>query len=273
MSSNTIQRIISALVIIIIVVICLYFGIQASLGLIGLFGVLVLEEFLCNFVQIKRFSVDYIFNISIFILSYFGFSYFVHNPQIISAVNYLAVAICLVQIIYLFYNDMDSKSEIKFIRSFPFLFSLAFSVIFNSLGTIRLFEEWKLILGILLFINYGMDTGAWFFGKNFGKNKLWPKVSPNKTIEGFIGGIIFSGILGGIFWNLWFHKMSVILFFFFCFLGLISQVGDLIQSKLKRKFEIKDSGNLIPGHGGVYDRLDSLIFLTPFFMVALKYIR
>jgi len=111
-----------------------------------------------------------------------------------------------------------------------------------------------------------MDTGAWFFGKKFGKNKLWPSVSPNKTVEGLIGGMILSGLLGGICFHLLYNQFSISLFFLFCFLGLLAQLGDLLQSKMKRQVGIKDSSNLIPGHGGVFDRVDSLFFLTPFFL-------
>ncbi len=117
-----------------------------------------------------------------------------------------------------------------------------------------------------------MDTGAWFFGKNFGKNKLWPAVSPKKTVEGLIGGMIVAAVCSTVFWNAAFPVFHWYYALIFAFCGLISQVGDLVQSKLKREFEIKDSSNLIPGHGGVYDRIDSLIFLSPFFVIVVKYL-
>src|SRR5690606_12695790 len=129
--------------------------------------------------------------------------------------------------------------------------------------------QWQEVIIVLLFVNFGMDSFAWFFGKNFGKHKLWPKVSPKKTVEGLLGGVISTGILGSILWRLFFNETSVMLFFVFCLLGLIAQVGDLVQSKIKRQFEIKDSSTLIPGHGGVYDRIDSLLFLAPFYATAL----
>jgi phosphatidate cytidylyltransferase len=117
-----------------------------------------------------------------------------------------------------------------------------------------------------------MDTGAWFFGKNFGKHKLWPAVSPNKTIEGAVGGCLLSGGLGSLVWYLNFDTMSAKMFLILCALGILSHIGDLIQSKLKRQFEIKDSSSLIPGHGGVYDRFDSLMFVAPFYGLILTYI-
>ena len=131
---------------------------------------------------------------------------------------------------------------------------------------------WRQILALLLIVTFSMDTGAWFVGKNFGKHKLWPEVSPKKTIEGLIGGVLISAVFGTVAWYFMLQdyewKYSVI----FALCGVLSQVGDLVQSKIKREFAIKDSSNLIPGHGGIYDRIDSLIFLSPFFAIVVKYL-
>jgi phosphatidate cytidylyltransferase len=123
-----------------------------------------------------------------------------------------------------------------------------------------------------MMVTFSMDTGAWFFGRKFGKHKLWPAVSPNKTIEGLVGGMFLASIMGSLTWYLFFHQLKWESSVIFAICGAISQVGDLIQSKIKREFQIKDSSNLIPGHGGVYDRIDSLIFLSPFFVVVVKYL-
>jgi phosphatidate cytidylyltransferase len=153
----------------------------------------------------------------------------------------------------------------------PFLAGLFIMLPMVSLTNTLHFGKWRILLAILLIVNFGMDTGAWFFGKNFGKHKLWEKVSPNKTIEGLIGGMFTSGILGTLAWAFWLQKPELLLFALFCLLGVLSQLGDLIQSKIKRQFKIKDSSSLIPGHGGVYDRIDSLLYSAPFFAVVLKY--
>ena len=106
-------------------------------------------------------------------------------------------------------------------------------------------------------------------GQKFGKHKLWPKVSPKKTWEGLIGGIITSVILTSVYWYFFIGKVSPSLVILFSILAGCSQVGDLVQSKMKRQFDIKDSSSLIPGHGGVYDRIDSLLFVAPLFALVL----
>ncbi|HEX2952953.1 MAG TPA: phosphatidate cytidylyltransferase [Bacillota bacterium] len=112
-------------------------------------------------------------------------------------------------------------------------------------------------------ITWGCDTGAFFVGTLFGKHKLMPRISPNKSIEGAIGGviigsaaaIIYSSIVG-IPWFPWAILAPV---------GtVIAQLGDLFESLLKRAAHVKDSGQFLPGHGGVLDRFDSLIFVAPF---------
>ena len=138
-----------------------------------------------------------------------------------------------------------------------------------SLCSLTMYQKWISLFLALIIVNAGMDSGAWFCGKNWGKHKLWEKVSPKKTIEGLIGGMIIASSLGSIYWWLVFKEYQIIITIIFLVLGLCSQLGDLVQSKLKRQFEIKDSSSLIPGHGGVYDRVDSLIFIAPLFSLLL----
>jgi phosphatidate cytidylyltransferase len=116
------------------------------------------------------------------------------------------------------------------------------------------------------------DTAAYFSGKKFGKHKLWESVSPKKTIEGLVGGVLFSVLITSLFWNYFIAPVKIGTILIFLLVACCSQLGDLVQSKLKRQFEIKDSSHLIPGHGGVYDRIDSLMFVSPiyaFYLMAL----
>lgn len=108
------------------------------------------------------------------------------------------------------------------------------------------------------------DTGAFFIGTRFGKNKLIPKVSPKKSVEGSLGGLLFSG-LTAIALNEWFN-MSLPIWYAILFgicMGVAGQIGDLVESAFKRAGGYKDSGNLLPGHGGFLDRIDSLILGIP----------
>lgn len=115
-----------------------------------------------------------------------------------------------------------------------------------------------------LFIIWATDSGAYFIGRAIGKRKLWPEISPNKTVEGFFGGILCAVIVSILFVvfsdiDASFIELGVITIF----LSIFGQVGDLVESALKRHYNVKDSGTLLPGHGGILDRFDSLLFVWP----------
>ena len=118
------------------------------------------------------------------------------------------------------------------------------------------------------------DTAAYLFGKRFGKHKLSQTISPGKTIEGTIAGLVF-GALGGL--GVWFFFLKDILslphtLILGVLLGIVGQLGDLSESVIKRSADVKDSGHLIPGHGGLLDRCDSLIFSAPALYYYFKYL-
>lgn len=120
--------------------------------------------------------------------------------------------------------------------------------------------EWTFLS---FFLVWATDTGAYLIGRQFGSHPLAPNVSPKKTIEGAAGGLIFSILvalgfwysIGGASWKLYVALAVVI--------GISGQIGDLFESALKRSAGVKDSGKLIPGHGGILDRFDSLVFALP----------
>lgn len=112
----------------------------------------------------------------------------------------------------------------------------------------------------LMLATYGCDTGAYLAGMKFGKNKLIPRISPKKTIEGSIGGMILGTVLSlgyGIATGIVFNNPGLLFAGFF--LTISSQIGDLTFSYIKRAFNAKDFSNLLPGHGGILDRIDSLV--------------
>jgi phosphatidate cytidylyltransferase len=116
----------------------------------------------------------------------------------------------------------------------------------------------------LLIVTWVNDIGAYLIGSYFGKNKIFPKISPKKTIEGSIGGIIFS--IAAIFaFKNWLDLTFNELISLGLIIAIIAQIGDLFESVLKRGSGVKDSGTLIPGQGGILDCFDSLIFTAPVF--------
>ncbi|MGJ9458890.1 phosphatidate cytidylyltransferase [Oceanobacillus sp. CF4.6] len=114
------------------------------------------------------------------------------------------------------------------------------------------------------FIIWATDTGAYLFGRAYGKRKLWPTISPNKTVEGAIGGIVLACVVAVIFhWVTPFPHSYIIVIGVTIVASIFGQVGDLVESALKRNYGVKDSGKLLPGHGGILDRFDSLLFVLP----------
>ncbi len=121
-----------------------------------------------------------------------------------------------------------------------------------------------LMLTVLVILGiWSTDSGAYFVGKAIGKRKLWPEISPNKTIEGSLGGLLAS-IVVVLAVNAIFGGLDTLQAFLIAVVaGIIGQLGDLVESGLKRHFGVKDSGQLIPGHGGVLDRFDSFLLVFP----------
>jgi phosphatidate cytidylyltransferase len=118
----------------------------------------------------------------------------------------------------------------------------------------------------LAFVIMSFDTTAYFIGKTVGRHKLCPTISPGKTIEGFLGGIAATLLLSiPIYYLLSCNVIISVYFAFVAFLAVLSQIGDIIESKFKRKYSVKDSSTLIPGHGGVLDRFDGYILTLPAF--------
>ncbi|MEC5422660.1 phosphatidate cytidylyltransferase [Virgibacillus sp. C22-A2] len=116
----------------------------------------------------------------------------------------------------------------------------------------------------VFFIVWATDTGAYFFGRAIGKNKLWPEISPNKTIEGAVGGIVLACVTGVAYHLINPFPYSMFIIIAVTILASIAgQIGDLVESAFKRHYGVKDSGDILPGHGGILDRFDSVLFVFP----------
>lgn len=142
------------------------------------------------------------------------------------------------------------------------------------LALVMLHERSPKLLMFLLAIIWMADVAAYFTGKRFGKNKLAPELSPGKSREGVLGAFLSSVVLALIGLQLFeINKPHWIYFIVLCvFIVLISVVGDLYESLLKRKAGVKDSGNILPGHGGVLDRIDSITAAAPGFVLGISLI-
>ncbi|MFN7014575.1 MAG: phosphatidate cytidylyltransferase [Bacteroidia bacterium] len=121
----------------------------------------------------------------------------------------------------------------------------------------------EIIISILIII-WCNDTFAYLVGITMGKNKLFERISPKKTIEGFVGGVIFAVVAGILLAQFYLHQDLIKWIIIAMIVSAFGTLGDLIESKFKRIAGVKDSGNIMPGHGGFLDRLDSIIFVAPF---------
>ncbi|MGO3838669.1 MAG: phosphatidate cytidylyltransferase [Vagococcus sp.] len=146
--------------------------------------------------------------------------------------------------------------------TFPVLVSLYVGIGFQNFVSAR--TAGIPILMYALFIVWSTDIGAYMVGRKLGKNKLAPHISPNKSIEGSIGGILSAVVVGAVYMIFFPMPYNVLTMLVLTIIfSMVGQMGDLVQSAYKRYFGVKDSGNILPGHGGILDRFDSLLFVFP----------
>ena len=151
-----------------------------------------------------------------------------------------------------------------------YLLSLVF-IIFYIESVNILYPNYKLFFLYSVTISIASDLGGYFFGKLL-KGKKLTKISPNKTISGAIGAFIFSILIIPIFYNDLNFISTNLLFVATIFISLVSQLGDLFISFLKRLAKVKDTGNILPGHGGILDRVDGILFAAPVGLLLLDYL-
>ena len=233
---NLITRSISGLVYAIIFISAILFSAETYLGLLAIFTAICIFEF-SKIIQFKSY-IPYV--ILAFIV------YCLITEKALSTYPFLLGISLFFLIIFLYQlitNRTISTEKVnqKILLNFTYLILPFFFLM--SLPFINGEYHSNIIIAIILII-WTNDSFAYLVGKNFGKHKLFEKVSPKKTIEGFIGGLV----------------------------SVFGTLGDLVESKFKRQANIKDSGNIMPGHGGLLDRLDSLFFLAPFVYLYIHYI-
>ena len=181
-------------------------------------------------------------------------------------ITMLAIAfLILVMVIYVFSYPKYRSEQIML--AFFGLFYVAFML--SYVYQIRMLPQGAFLVWLVFLCSWGCDTCAYCVGMLIGKHKMAPKLSPKKSIEGAVGGVLGAALLGALY-AFAINRLAsgadanVLQYAIICAAGaIISQVGDLAASAIKRNHEIKDYGNLIPGHGGILDRFDSVIFTAP----------
>jgi len=256
------KRTLSALVLLPLLIFLLIYGglpIKIAVGIVSLMG---MREFYMAFSAKPRpeHIIGYIFAII----------YMFFTNQIIfgsNIFNIFSAAFILCMLIYLVIFHNKTNIEEIFITLFGF-FYVCF--LLSHVYLTRDFVNGKFFVWLIFLCAYGCDTGAYLVGMTMGKHKLIPSLSPKKTIEGAVGGVVIATALCMIFGVIVESKFTVeyINTPLFCALtgligSILSQFGDLAASAMKRYTGIKDFGNLIPGHGGILDRFDSVLFTAP----------
>jgi len=243
----------------------IYIGCFVTAALINkyfLYGLFLLLGIICIYETNKLLNFNNL-------LAYFIFT------LLLSAVTFLQIntififVLVLITILFKFIlmADFFFSKKVTFFRKKKHLITLFYiipSFIFIQLIPVSFskYESW-LLIGFLL-IMWINDSFAYLIGKNFGKTKLFERISPKKTVEGFIGGFIFA-LAVSYFIAHWSDNLNEYEWMFMALIISISgSIGDLVQSRFKRLANVKDSGNLIPGHGGIFDRMDSTLFSSSF---------
>ncbi|PLR97245.1 phosphatidate cytidylyltransferase [Bacillus sp. T33-2] len=183
---------------------------------------------------------------------------------ILDTMNYTKIELAMLAVLLFLTYTVITKNRFTFEDvAFSTLATLYVGIGFYYFLETRGAEAGLTYVFYSLFIIWATDSGAYFIGRAIGKNKLWPEISPNKTVEGFFGGVFCALIVAAVFLFTGIDASPVLLLIATVFLSIFGQIGDLVESAMKRHYNVKDSGNILPGHGGILDRFDSLLFVWP----------
>lgn len=237
----------------------LFYGFISLLFLIGLKECMSIMKFGNGYEKWVVFPlgilVFYFFSRRFF---YHDFSYHFRYAEILALLLILISCVTLFRFKEELYYDNGKLIFSVIYLSLPFGFSLGLPQFSNS-ETNGYFTKEVFMLFVLI---WSSDTFAYLLGKFLGKHKMAPKISPKKTWEGFIGGVVLTLILS-YFFETYFPELRGNWIIVGFLVASFAPLGDLVESQLKRSFGVKDSGNIIPGHGGILDRLDSFIIVAP----------
>ncbi|MEN8186615.1 MAG: phosphatidate cytidylyltransferase [Bacteroidota bacterium] len=268
--NNFTKRLIFGLIYVALIVASAFFGIYYFYALFFIFMVFCLYEFLK---MIELNSVyPYILAVTSFIIAILSND---HTFNVDSELTQkVIVSIFTFALFFSFITALVSSRKVAIQYLGRIFLSLVYVIIpFSLLIKIPFLNfdqvfDFSVILGVFV-LTWSNDVFAFLIGKNFGKHKLIERVSPNKTIEGFIGGLVFTFIAGFIVSKFCTSLLPIHWLALAILVSTFGVLGDLTESMFKRQANIKDSSNFIPGHGGFLDRLDSIIFVSPFIFVYL----
>ena len=255
-------RIISAIVLLPVLIFLVVSGglwLKIAVGVLSLIG---MHEFY------QAFSKE---NKSLHLICYiFAAIYIIFIDQIIHGNNYFNVFVSVFLVVLLIYTVLfhNRTNALEGMTDFFGFFYACF--LLSHVYLAREYQYGQMLIWLAFIAAFGCDTGAYFVGITLGKHKLIPSLSPKKTIEGSIGGIVTATALS-LLYGIWLRNnfmMEDVDLLLLCGLtgligSLLAQIGDLAASAMKRLTGIKDFGKLIPGHGGVLDRFDSVILTAP----------
>ena len=259
------QRVISGAVLVVILAITLYFGGIVTCGLMALVSLVGNMELLRVYGVNKKTPgiVCYLATVLYYIAIYLD------RMDIIVPMMVIYLLVMLAVYVLTFPTYSDKQIMAAFMDFFYVSVMLSFVYLIRNM-------EHGLVLVLLIFVSSWInDTCAYFVGRALGKHKMAPVLSPKKSIEGLIGGIVGAGVFGavfGILFDKYVDTMNYAPLLFAVVGALPAVIGDLAASAIKRNNDIKDYGKLIPGHGGILDRFDSIIFTAPIIYYLLVYL-
>lgn len=248
-------RVLTGLIGLVALGIILYLG-----GLIAKIGICFMSCFLIFELSRALKKAGYRMNLPIlYIASIIHFLTYLYDWPKFYALGFVAIIFTL----YFILNDEIKLNDLTVNIGAIIYISYLFMPMIELVDTVYIF---------LVFIaSFATDTFAYFVGSALGKHKLIPSVSPNKSVEGAIGGVVGCVIISILFMHLLNIAWDFRHILFFILVSIVGQFGDLFASKLKRQTGVKDFGKIMPGHGGFLDRFDSILFITPLIYILYKF--